>query len=81
MILSDAMPSPEPCLRCKSVLPLTTTPRGEVYVYTALVSFDGTNMKTDVNQQPRGRLCEGCTRSFVKWLSITQHTFTEETTP
>ena len=68
--------SPTPCLRCKSDAPLTLTPRNELYFYTARLSVSpptnhtlgGINLKTDVDQQPRGRLCERCTRAFVGWL-------------
>lgn len=59
---------PEPCLRCKSDLPLKATPRNELYFYTARLSFTGSSLKTDTDQQPRGRLCEECTRAFVGFL-------------
>ena len=59
---------PEPCLRCKSVVPLTAVPHDELFFYTARMSVSESGFKTDVNRQPRGRLCEECTSSFVGWL-------------
>jgi hypothetical protein len=67
----DELPKPEPCLRCASDSPLTTAPRDELFFYTALVGVDsacGDSFKVDTNRKPRGRLCEGCTNSFVEWL-------------
>lgn len=59
---------PTPCLRCEADQPLTATPRNELYFYTARLSVNASGLKTDTDQQPRGRLCEGCTRAFVEWL-------------
>ena len=60
--------TPPPCLRCTSASPLTSVPRDELYFYTARLNLSGSGLKTDVDRQPRGRLCEDCTRSFVTWL-------------
>ena len=59
---------PEPCLRCGSDLPLTAVPQNELFFHTVRVCVNESGFKTDVNQQPRGRLCEVCTASFVRWL-------------
>lgn len=61
---------PEPCIRCGSAEPLTTSPRDELYCYTARLNLNatGTRMETDVDRQPRGRLCAACTCTFVGWL-------------
>lgn len=69
--MSAEAPTPEPCLRCGSTVPLTTTPRDELYCYTARLHINpaGTRLETDVDRQPRGRLCEACTRLFVGWLN------------
>jgi hypothetical protein len=61
---------PTPCLRCESDLPLTAIPRNELYFYTAGLSLSGSGLMTDTEQHPRGRLCEGCTRTFVEWLKV-----------
>jgi hypothetical protein len=59
---------PTTCLRCESGLPLTAIPHNELYFYTARLSLSGSGIKTDTDQQPRGRLCEECTDAFVEWL-------------
>jgi hypothetical protein len=71
--MTTETPTPEPCLRCGSVAPLTVTPRDELLCYTARLNLDptGTRLETDlvsVDRQPRGRLCAACTRAFVGWL-------------
>ena len=59
---------PESCLRCGSDLPLTAVPHNELFFYTARMSVRESEYKVDVNQPPRGRLCEWCTVSFIGWL-------------
>jgi hypothetical protein len=61
---------PTPCLRCESALPLMAIPRNELYFYTAGLSLSESGLMTDTEQHPRGRLCEGCTRTFVEWLKV-----------
>ncbi len=61
-------PRPDPCLRCKSALPLDVIPRVELYFYTASVSRMGGQMGIDTDRDPRGRLCDACTRAFAEWL-------------
>lgn len=60
----------EPCLRCKSSAPLTSTPRDETFLYTARMSVDASRgrVETDADRRPRGRLCESCTRAIAEWL-------------
>lgn len=60
--------NPTPCLRCASDSPLIATPRNELYFHTARLSTDGREIVIDVDQRPRGRLCEECTRAFAEWL-------------
>lgn len=63
-------PLPEPCLRCGSVLALSATPRNELFCYTARLSVRGSRLETAVDQEPRGRLCEACTRAFGQFLKM-----------
>jgi hypothetical protein len=55
-------------------VPLTTVPRDELFFYTARLnlSVNEARLETDVNRQPRGRLCEKCTRDFSEWLKYYQ---------
>ncbi len=72
--------TPTPCLRCGSAKPLTTTPRDELYFYTArislsvaghgLASIGRVTLNTDVDKGAQGRLCAPCTRSFNAWLKL-----------
>jgi hypothetical protein len=71
------LPTPTPCLRCGSDLPATATPRNELYFYTARVRIEHRArhdllpvFESDVNQDPRGRLCDACTAAFVNWLKV-----------
>jgi hypothetical protein len=68
--MTTETPTPEPCLRCGAAVPLTGTPREELFCYTARMNLNpaGTRLETDVNREPRGRLCDACTRAFVGWL-------------
>lgn len=70
MMAAKPFTSTEPCLRCGSTAPLTVTPRDELFCYTARLNLNstGTSVKTDVDRQPRGRLCAACTVLFVGWL-------------
>lgn len=68
--MTTEISKPEPCLRCGSDLPATATPRNELYFYTARVSWSPPKWESDVNQVPRGRLCETCTSTFVEWLRL-----------
>ncbi len=72
--ISNALPI-VPCLRCGSALPLTTTPRDELYFYTAVLCMGESGMKIEtvhIDSKPRGRLCEICTAAFCTWVAPSQ---------